>query len=179
MFERARHRIGLRFARWRFRKSRDGIITFTSAVSSAQHVLLIMPLHADDATPTARIVEMLRSTFGDQNITVVTGDYNAEPVRALARSRFLRLFKQQVNGFYIPRADFLNNITERQYDVAIDLNLDLLLPSGYICKASNARVRVGFTQPYADVFYNFQIKPDPTLGRKLIYDRLAQCLQKF
>ena len=26
---------------------------------------------------------------------------------------------------------------------------------------------------------NFLIRPDPTLARKLIYDRLANCLEKF
>jgi ADP-heptose:LPS heptosyltransferase len=89
------------------------------------------------------------------------------------------MLKAQVSYFYLPRADFINSIKQKRYDLAIDLNLDLVLPSGYICKASGATVRVGFNQEHADVFYNFQIKPDPTLGRKLIYDRLVQCLQKF
>ncbi len=179
MFDRTRHSLGIRLAQWRFRKSRDEIISFTSAISSARQALVIMPLAAQDVLSTVRVVEMLKTQFKEEHITVVTGDRGMEVIRMLPRSRFIHLLKPQVSYLFQPRADFLNSINERRYDLAIDLNLDFVLPSGYICKASGAAVRVGFEHQQADVFYNFQIRPDPSLGRKLVYDRLVQCLQKF
>jgi ADP-heptose:LPS heptosyltransferase len=179
MFEGARHSLGVRLATWRFRKSRDEIISFTSAVSSARQALVIMPLTVHEVLSTVRVVEMLKTQFKEEHITVVTGNHGPEVIRMLPRGRFIHLLKPQVSYLFQPRADFLNSIKEKRYDLAIDLNLDFVLPSGYICKASGAKIRVGFNHHHADAFYNFQIKPDPTLGRKLIYDRLVQCLQKF
>jgi ADP-heptose:LPS heptosyltransferase len=179
MLEGMRHSLGTQFARWLFRKSRDEVMSFTSAISSAQRVLLVMPLTEEDLLPTLKVIEMLKSRFREESITIVTGYGGIEVVRLLPRGQFIHLLKTQVSYFYFPRADFISSLRQKRYDLAIDLNLDLVLPSGYICKVSGANVRVGFTQKHADVFYNFQIKPDPTLGRKLIYDRLVQCLQKF
>lgn len=138
-----------------------------------------MPLTEEDLLPTLKVIEMLKSQFREEDITIVTGGRGIEVVRLLPRGQFVHLLKTQVSYFYLPRADFINSLRQKRYDLAIDLNLDLVLPSGYICKVSGANVRVGFNQKHADVFYNFQIKTDPTLGRKLIYDRLVQCLQKF
>jgi len=179
MLEGLRHSIGVQFARWLFRKSRDEVRSFTNAISSAQRVLLVMPLAADDLLPTLRVIEMVRSQFKEESITVVIGDRGLEAVRLLPRSQFVHLLKPHVSSFYLPRADFIQSLRQKRYDLAIDLNLDLVLPSGYICKASGANIRVGFSRKHADIFYNFQVKPDPTLGRKLIYDRLVQCLRNF
>ena len=179
MLETTRQTLGIRLTRWRFRKSHDEIISFTTAVSSARRILLIMPLSTQDVLPTLKVVELLKTQFREEDITVITGDRGLEVIRMLPRSRFIHLLKPQVSYLFLPRADFLNSVHEKSYDLAIDLNLDFVLPSGYICKASGAKIRVGFEHQQADMFYNFQIKPDPTLGRKLIYDRLVQCLQRF
>jgi ADP-heptose:LPS heptosyltransferase len=179
MLESVRYWLGLQLARWHYRTSRDEMLTFTNAVSSARRVLLVMPLADVEALPAMRVVEMLKSQFKEENITVVMGDRGVEVVRMLPRSRFVHLLKPQVNAVYLPHPGFINSLTERHYDLAIDLNLDLVLPSGYICKASGARIRIGFNNRQADIFYNFQIKADPTLGRKETYDRFVQCLQQF
>ena len=179
MLEGMRHFLGGKLARWHFRKSRDAVMSFTDAVSSAHRVLLVMPLTAEDLQPSVQVIEMLKSQFKEENITIVMGDRGLEIVRILPRSQFIHLLKPQVTSLFLPRDNFLNTLTQKHYDLTIDLNLDLVLPSGYICKASGARVRIGFSHKQADTFYNFQIKPDPTLGKKLIYDRLVQCLKKF
>ena len=178
-FERLRHAIGVQVARWHFRQLYNEVVSFSSAISSAEHVLLVMPLTTEDLLPTLQVLEMVKSRFKGENITVVTGERGVEAIRLLPRSKILHLLKPQVSPFFLPRADFINSLPRRHYDLAIDLNLDFVLPSGYICKASGARVRVGFSRGDADVFYNFQVKPDSTLGRKLIYDRFVYCLRKF
>ncbi len=177
--ERLKYLLGVQLARWHFRTSHDEPVVFTDAISSARRVLLVMPLTSVDLLPTVQVLEMVKSRFKGENITVITGERGVEAVRLLPHSRFIHLLKTQVSPFFLPRQDLVASLKQRTYDLAIDLNLDLILPSGYICKVSGARVRVGFSQNHADIFYNFQVKPDPTLGRKLIYDRFVHCLRKF
>jgi ADP-heptose:LPS heptosyltransferase len=179
MLEATRLSIGSSLARWHFRKTHDEQRSFTEAITSARQVLLVLPLFEEDLQPTAGVIQMLKSQFKEKRITVVTGDHGLEITRLLPHGHFLHLLKTQIGYFYNPSADFLRDLSEKKYDLAIDLNLDFQLPSGYICKASGALVRVGFSGPHADVFYNFQVRPDPTLGRKVIYDRLVQCLRSF
>lgn len=178
-FESLRHSVGIQLARWHFKNSRDEMLSFTTAVSGAERVLLVMPITSEDLSPTVHVIEMVKSRFKGENITVVFGASGIEAVRLLPRSQFLHLLQPQVSPFFIPRPDFIKSLNQRRYDLAIDLNLDFVLPSGYICKASGAKVRIGFCHSNADIFYNFQIKPDLTLARKAIYDRLVQCLRRF
>jgi len=84
-----------------------------------------------------------------------------------------------MSTWYLPPKKVIAQVAQRQYQLAVDLNLDNILPSGYICKASGARVRVGFASRYADVFYNFQVRLDPSSPRGHAYDRLMECLRMF
>ena len=177
MFEETRRSLGLYVARFRLRKAPRDIIAFSSVLRAAKRALLIMPLGDGQFLPTVAVIDVLRRKFGERNLTVVIDGHGAEAQRALPQSMFIHLHEGDLNGLFLPHTNVLWQIAQRTYDVAIDLNLDLVLPSGYICRASTASVRVGFMRKQADVFYNFQIRPDPTLSKKLIYDRLAKCFK--
>ena len=179
MLQSLRTYIGVQASRFHFRKSIDKVISFTKSVSDARNALLIMPLDRKELLPTVMILDLLRKRFREENITVVTPEKGMEVMRVLPRSNFVRVLDSEVGLFYLPKGSLMGRVARRQYDLAIDLNLDFLLPSAYICRESKARVRVGFAGKRADVFYNFQLEPDPSRGRELLYDRLAQCLQMF
>ena len=179
MLELLRRSVGLQVARFHFRKSREKVISFTKSISEAQQALLIMPLDLRELLPSIMVIDLLKKRFREENITIVTGEHNVEVMRVLPRSQVIRVLVPEVTVFYLPRREVIDRVNKRRYDVAIDLNLDLILPSAYICKESNARVRIGFASRRADTFYNFQIQPDPTLSKQHLYDRLAKFLQMF
>jgi hypothetical protein len=176
MLNALRRSLGYRLARWQFRKQQNDVISFTDAVSSGHSVLLILPLTPQTGS-TGPLLEWLHTRYEEQKLTVVA----AAPDNSAAlfpRSEVIRIPDEEVTRLFHPSAAVLKSIRSRPYDIAIDLNLDFLLPSGYICRASNARVRVGFARPGADLFYNFQVKGNGSNGTAL-YDRLAACLKMF
>jgi len=179
MFDGTRRTLGLLGARFAFRHSAADVIQFTSALSSAKCALLIMPFAQEESTPTGLVISMLKRMYGDANLTVVLNSYLLKVERSLPQSRFIFVNPGDLNALFLPRKHILRQVQEHSYDVALDLNLDLVLASAYICRASAAHVRIGFASSQADTFYNLQIKPDPTLSKKLIYDRLATRLQMF
>lgn len=179
MFTSVRRYIGFQIARFHFRRFRDKVISFTTSLSGARQVLLIMPLDRRHLLPTVMVIDLIKKRFREENITVVTGPQSVEVMRLLPRSQVIRLVGSDVTLLYLPRADALKRILRRQYDIAIDLNLDFVLPSGYICRETQARIRIGFAGRRADTFYNFQIQPDKTLGTNLLYDRVVKCLEMF
>jgi hypothetical protein len=99
--------------------------------------------------------------------------------RVLPRCRVLLVGPGDVSRLFLPQRSFLTRVAERNYDLALDLNLDFMIPSAYICKESNARVRAGFAALHADTFFNFQIRLEPASRRERAYDRLVQCLEMF
>lgn len=177
MFESARRSIGLHLARFTFRSAPDQAMTFTGALTAGKRVLLVLPLVPTHHS-TAAIIELVRSRYGDDHITVVADALDNGITALMPHSEILRISAQQVTRFFHPPAALLQRITGKPFDIAIDLNLDFLLPSGYICKASGARVRVGFTRPGADTFYNLQVQTGATRGPG-VYERLASCLKMF
>jgi ADP-heptose:LPS heptosyltransferase len=138
-----------------------------------------MPLDRRELLSAINMIEMLKHKFHEENITIIGDERGVETIRLMPRSHFVQIREEDVNTFYHPRPEFLSRVKDKKFDLAIDLNLDLVLPSAYICRESNAKVRVGFTGPSSDTFFNFQIQPDPSLSRKDIYDRAAKCLYMF
>ncbi len=152
-------------------------MSFTGSLSSGQRVLVILPLSPSEP-PANAILELFRTRYGEERLTLVADTADTRVGTLLPHSEIIRITGEEVTRLFHPKADVLKRITTRTYDAAIDLNLDFLLPSGYICKASNARVRVGFARPGADFFYNFQVQVE---GHHIdaVYDHLAACLKMF
>ncbi len=179
MLEGTRQSIGHRISRFRFRKSQEKILSFTRSFSDAREVLVVMPFDRSQLLNTVFVIDLLRKSFREENLTFVSGKGNQELRRMMPRSQFVPLEASDVTTFFLPRTPFLERLSKHSFDLAIDLNLDFLLPSAYICKASNARVRIGRRKKGADLYFNFQIQTEAALGGKEAYDRFAACLQKF
>ena len=171
--------VGDRIARFTFRAMRDDIIAFTDAVSSARSVLVVMPLDAGRTAPPQSVLDYLHRTYAEGSVTVVTHEADLGLTRRLPRCTVIRMVHEDITPLMLPRKAFLERVLTKPFDLALDLNLDFLLPSAYICKASRARVRVGFVRAYAEGYYNFTVKANPSLRREEVYGRLTRYLQMF
>jgi ADP-heptose:LPS heptosyltransferase len=179
MFAGLRSVTGLLVSRFRFWKTSDKIISFTRSVSDARDVLIVMPLDRRQVLNTVFMIDLLRKKFREENVTFLTRETDQELMRMMPRSQFISLLASETTLFYLPRKEVVRRVQRKSYDLAIDLNVDFLLPSAYICKASGARVRIGLARKRADTFFNFQVRPDPKHAPQGVYDRLATCLQMF
>lgn len=177
MLESLRRLGGIHLSRWRFRRMRNDIISFSGSMSTGGHALLILPLTPTVQSP-APVIELLRTRFPEERLTVVTDEQDSGAGVLLPRSTIIRMPPSHIDWFYRPSRQVMEQVAARSYSIAIDLNLDSLLPSAYICKGSNARVRVGCSREGAEYFYNFVMQPDASRGGAL-YDRLAGCLKMF
>jgi ADP-heptose:LPS heptosyltransferase len=179
MLEELRRNIGYLIARLHFGAADGDPVSFTRSVSDARHALLVLPFEPLDLAVIAPVLDTLRQKFHDRHITVVTTMHSVELMRSLPQGRFVRIDQAEITPFFLPRAKMLQRMPRPDYDLAIDLNLDFKLPSGYICRASKARVRIGFAGSQSDVFYNFQVQTTPVPGRRQLYERFAACLEMF
>jgi ADP-heptose:LPS heptosyltransferase len=147
-------------------------------MTAGNHALLILPLTPSAASP-ASVIDLVRKHFPDNRITIVTDEHDSVVGALLPRSEIIRLGRANISRFSLPARDIVRAVKARRYDVAIDLNIDFLLPSAYICKASNARVRLGFARTGAEAFFNFMMQPDSVRGATQLYERFAAVVQMF
>lgn len=172
-----RQSLGIRMSRWHFRRQRNTIISFTDAITTGQHALLILPLTPTAQSP-ASVIDLVRTRYPEDRLTIVTEEHDTSAAVLLPRSTVVRMSVTGIDWLYRPSHEIMQRVAGRTYDLAVDLNLDSLLPSAYICKGSNARVRVGFARDGAEHFYNFLMQTDMSKSGA-VYDRLAACLKMF
>jgi hypothetical protein len=179
MFEGMRRSVGMSLAGWKLRKLPDQLVRFTASVSSARSMLVVLPLGNTDGEPLRPLIEILHTSFSGVNYTFVTPMHGVELIRTLPTGKFIELMNTDLTSWYLPRGSFLTNLPHGGIDVAVDLNLDFQLPSGYICRKSGALVTIGFASKYSDRFYNFIVQAAPETDRRGMYRRMATCLQMF
>lgn len=178
MFEQLRYRIGLSYSRFHFRSSSEQVIRWTSAVSTARRALVLLPESSQDAAAVRKVVEYFLKRFSPGNVVVVG---RVDMTTQLAFDRHVQLLTfapTDLNTWFLPRGELTRKVKKSTFDVAIDLNLEVALPSAYLCRASDARIRVGFKGPYADTFYNFQVQSRHN-NFGAAYTSLIECLQMF
>lgn len=176
MFERVRLKIGISLARFRFRKSRDPIIQFTNAVSRARRALILLPESTGEAPYVHAVLRFFNQRFSGNSLQVVVRRDLAKYVVQNQNNNMILFDESEINKWFLPRKQLLQKVKEGTFDVVVDLNLRFALPSAFLCKESQAPVRISFAKPYADMFYNLQVQTkDPTaLGA---YKQFQRCME--
>ncbi len=179
MLDSVRRWLGTQTARYRFRAVRDPVLSFRGAFTAARSAIVVLPFDREQTPRLLELSEALKARFAQDHITIIAAEHHYDIGRLLPRSTVVRVPSRDLTSLYLPRKDVLAAVTARQYDIAIDLNLDFVTPSGYICRVSGARIRVGYARAGAEHFFNFIIKRKPGSGREGAYHRLAEFLRTF
>jgi len=179
MFEGALAYIGLQFTKFQFRSDIDQVQPMTDFFRGAQDVLITLPIGYETAILAGNALREYRDQLKHLNITVVHNSTRATSLTEFPKCEVIRLDPIDINRFSLPTKTLLRRIYTRQFDVAIDLNLDFVLHTAYICKASRAKVRVGFVNPVSDIFFNVQLNLNKQRTPQAIYEKFAHCLAMF
>lgn len=179
MFENAFAYLGLQFAKFQFRNDVDKIQPMGNFLKGARNVLITMPVGYEYSVIAGNALRSFRDRMKDIHITVVHNSTRETPLANFPKCVVVRLDPEDINRFSLPTKVALQRIFTREFDVAIDLNLDFVLHTAYICKASLARVRVGFTSPVSELFFNININLNKSRTPQVIYENFAKCLAMF
>lgn len=179
MFEGLRFSVGLKYARFHFRKKRDTVVRFTEAVERSQKALVLFPETAMDSESMSSVMKYVNRRFGAGSVTIVAREELAHTLHTTFSGKTITYSPGEVNRWYLPRGQLLRKMKSSTFDIALDLNVNLALPSAFICRESNAPLRVGFAKPDGDHFYNFVIQTRMTTNTPVAYKSLLKCLDMF
>ena len=179
MFEALRFSLGLKYSRFHFRKRQDAVMRFTEAVEHSQRALVLLPETATDSESMTSVVKYLNHRFGSGSVTIVGREEFARNLRAAFSGKTITYTPEEINGWFLPRRELLRKMKSSTFDMALDLNVNLALPSAFICWESGAPLRVGFAKPEGDHFYNFVVQTRMTTNTPVAYKHLLRCLDMF
>ena len=179
MFENFRLRVGTSYARFHFRSAGDPIVRFTEAISVAKQPIVFLPEIPEEASAVEMVLKFFAQRFHTSKVTLVA---RKEILSRLPDHRSYPLVTfsaEELNAWYLPKSDLLRKVKKSTFDVAFDLNIRFALPSSFLCRASQAPLRIGFVKPNADSFYNFQVQTGPSNNYSQVYSQLLKCLEMF
>ncbi|MBI4429701.1 MAG: hypothetical protein HY562_11350 [Ignavibacteriales bacterium] len=158
---------------------RDPVVRFTEAVNRADKALVIFPESITDSESLLSVMKYLVRRFASGNLLVVGRDDLVGGLRIHEKISTVTFSPRDINTWYVPSGDLLRKLKRSTFDVAFDLNVNFALPSAFLCKASNAPLRVGFAKTHGDQFYNFQIQTRARSNSSFAYRTFLNCLEMF
>lgn len=179
MFEQFRYRVGLAYSRFHFRSNASQVIRWTGAFSSARRALLLLPESVQESASLQSVLEFFGREFTPSNLLIVGTVDVASRLKFDRRAQVVTFAPVDMNTWFLPRSELTQKTKKSTFDVAIDLNLDLALPSAYLCRESGAAMRVGFKKNHADTFYNFLVQPQVSNNFASASKSLTECLRMF
>ena len=179
MLENLRKSIGLFASKMMLRGKPETMQPMTKFFTGAKSVLVSLPNGYDDAIVASKALRQFRDAMNHVHLTVIHNSTRHTELVDYLHCEVVRIDPPEINWFFLPRPSLLGRIPKREFDVALDMNLDFVLHSAYICKASGARVRVGFSHPDAESFYNVQINIAGPRTAENLYAKFADILNQF
>jgi hypothetical protein len=179
MLEGFRRSVGLSYSRLHFRHNRDRMMNFTDALTRSRRALVILPDSALDRESASMLFRYLLRKFSSEGMIVLVRDDQLFTMASSPPMKTLTYSARDINTWFVPRRELLQKLEMDMFDVALDFNIGLSLPSAFLCKASNAPLRISFTKQNGDQFYNFQVHMRKSTGAVHKYRSLVKCLDMF
>ena len=172
--------VGLQVAKFQFRSDFDTPQRMTNFFTGARNVLVTMPRGYDNAVHAGNALHKYRDELSNLHLTIIHTGTRETNLSSFLHSQIIRITPADINRFSLPTNALMKRVFTREYDVALDLNLDFVLHSAYICKASRAKVRVGFHRSaLSDLFFNVRVELAERRAPQTMYERFAACLMMF
>jgi hypothetical protein len=154
-------------------------MNFTDALTRSRRALVIFPDSPLDSDSASTLLRYLLRKFTPEGIMMLIRDDHLGVFTSTPTWKTVTYSRDDINRWFVPRRELLQKMETNTYDVALDLNLNLSLPSAFLCKASNAPLRVSFAKQDGDQFYNFQVQTKKSAGFSHSYRSLLKCLDMF
>jgi hypothetical protein len=179
MLEDFRLTVGLIYTRLHFRHKHDRIMNFTDALTRSRRALVIFPETSLDGEAVSTFLRYLLRKFSSEGMMVMIRDDQLYAMASAPPLKTLTYSARDVNTWFVPRRELVQRMEHNTFDVALDLNTNLSLTCAFLCKASNAPLRISFLKKDGDQFYNFQVKTKGNMNSKYSYRSLLKCLDMF
>jgi ADP-heptose:LPS heptosyltransferase len=161
------------------RRDRNDIIDVGEYLSKIATALILPPDQPEHFKTAIRIIDDLRQNFAQTQFYLLTPKACAEMVSLDERVRLISYNIDEIGFHGLPKDTLQQAIRSRHFDMVIDLNLDFNLIATFLCRTSEAKLRICFVHPARDPFYNFQMRAIDSNSLEQKYQSLINYLAVF
>jgi ADP-heptose:LPS heptosyltransferase len=139
-------------------KDQDDVIDVADHLSRITTALILPPEASDDFTTAIRVLDDLRQCFTQTQFYMLTPKALTDMIALDEQVQVISYEPEQISFHGLPRNDLQDAIRSRHFDMVIDLNSDFNLIATFLCRVSEAKLRICLQHPDRDPFYNFQVR---------------------
>jgi len=135
---------------------RESPILFKTYLKNASRILIYCPA-GDEFFTHSQLIQQLASLFpGNESTLLYTGPKeNNKEYPKLLQIHYQPPIK---NIWDLMKSEELKSLTQREFDVLLDLTQDFKLLNIVLCRFMRPPLRIGFSKPNSNRFYNLQYK---------------------
>jgi hypothetical protein len=158
------------------KKQHNKPISFSRILSSANHILIILP--QDDEDFHECFVFLNAFDFSLRDVHLLTNDFRISLLPIQLRRRALEHSIQDVNKWNLPSNSLIEKIKEKEINAVLDLNRKESVFYNHIIHLLDVELKVGFVKKDSDKLYNLQIvnHEDDAEGS---YQNFLNCIKMF
>ena len=156
-------------------KNHSGL-SFTNFFSDSTDFFVIMRADDKDFNQSFEVLNFLEAN--KKNVLIFIHDFRVSLMPVKYRQHVFVHSITDTNKLNLPSKNIQNKLNEMKFDASIDLNRTENLFSSFTANLVQAKVRIGFTKPGSDKFYNLQIANNEDQS-DLSYKNLLNCLGMF
>jgi hypothetical protein len=161
------------------RRDRNDVYDVGEYLSKIATALILPPEQPEHFKTAIRILDDLRQNFAQTQFYLLTPKACTEMVSLDERIRLISYESEEIGFHGLPKDTLQQAIRSRHFDMVIDLNLDFNLIATFLCRTSEAKLRICFVHPARDPFYNFQIRALDSNSHAQKYQSLVNYLAVF
>ena len=140
------------------RRDHTDVIDVGAYLSKIATALILPPEQPELFKAATQIVHDLRQQFAQTQFYLLTPKACTELVSLDDKLRLISYDVSEIGFHGLPKEKLQQAIRSRHFDMVIDLNLEFNLIATFLCRASEAKLRICFVHPTRDPFYNFQMR---------------------
>lgn len=161
------------------RRDRTDIIDVGEYLSRIATALILPPEQPEHFKAATRILEGLRQNFAQTQFYLLTPKTCANMVALDEHVRIISYDADEIGFHGLPKDKLQQAIRSRHFDMVIDLNFDFNMIATFLCRTSEAKLRICFVHPSRDPFYNFQMRAIDSNSLEQKYQSLVHYLAVF
>jgi len=162
---------------------RNEIIDVCDHLSRIATALVLLPERTEHYSPAVHLFGRLRESFPNTTFYLLTNEamVKAHAPHLTEDERLLLIFCNEEHlGFGgLPKESLQEAIRSRHFDLLIDLNEEFNFTAAYLCRSSNAKLRMCLQHPNRDPFYNFQVRAEAHESLDHKYQTLMKYISVF
>lgn len=161
---------------WKLKKKEYGYQTFTEFFKKSFSFLVLMPHDETDFAHSVQVLNFLEEKR--KHASILTYDFRVSLLPLRLRPKVIEHTQAHVSMVKLPSSKITDKLASMNFNVILDLNRKENLFYSYISSTLDVPIKVGFSKPNSDKYYNFQIL-DNEKEAELSYKNFLHCLEIF